>query len=157
MAQRIDLVGCKFLLFSLLPPPQSLSCYKNSCDVGDWVAHSSSTATRKILVIYSLLIAVSGEGSREPPGFRKNKPTESLLQLFCHTWASFCFPSSRCRDFLWDMFPHSLYLLLVLTCKHEEEARIWSISRHEEQAEGEQDLIMKIWLHCNLLMYQWWL
>jgi hypothetical protein len=76
------------------------------------------------------------------------------------------------------MFPPFLYLSLVLTCKHEEEARIWSISRHEKQAEGEQDrrptskidlrarsicvcdfayLIMKIWPHCNLLMYQWWL
>jgi hypothetical protein len=43
------------------------------------------------------------------------------------------------EDFLKDMFPPSLYLSLVLTCKHEEEARIWSISRHEEQAEGEQD------------------
>jgi hypothetical protein len=37
------------------------------------------------------------------------------------------------------MFPPSLYLSLVLTCKHEEEARIWSISLHEEQAKGEQD------------------
>jgi hypothetical protein len=27
----------------------------------------------------------------------------------------------------------------MLTYKHEEEARIWSISRHEEQAKGEQD------------------
>jgi hypothetical protein len=27
----------------------------------------------------------------------------------------------------------------VFTFKHEEEARIWSISHHEEQAEGEQD------------------
>jgi hypothetical protein len=26
MAQRIDLVGRKLLLFSLLPPPRSLSC-----------------------------------------------------------------------------------------------------------------------------------
>jgi hypothetical protein len=37
------------------------------------------------------------------------------------------------------MFPSSLYLSIVLTFKHEEEARIWSISLHEEQAEGEQD------------------
>jgi hypothetical protein len=34
MAQRIDLVGRKLLLFSLLPPPRSLSCSKNSCDRG---------------------------------------------------------------------------------------------------------------------------
>jgi hypothetical protein len=27
----------------------------------------------------------------------------------------------------------------VFTCKHEEEARIWSISHREEQVEGEQD------------------
>jgi hypothetical protein len=26
MAQRIDLVGCKLLLFSFLPPPRSLGC-----------------------------------------------------------------------------------------------------------------------------------
>jgi hypothetical protein len=37
------------------------------------------------------------------------------------------------------MFPPSLYILLVITCKHAEEDRIWSISRHEEQAVGEQD------------------
>jgi hypothetical protein len=30
-----------------------------------------------------------------------------------------------------------MYLSLVLTCKHEEEAKIWSISRHEEQAKGD--------------------
>jgi hypothetical protein len=107
--------------------------------MGDWVAHPSSTAARKVLVINFLLAAVSGEGRPEPPGIKKNKPTESLLQLFCHAWAYFCFPSSRRRDFLRDMFPPSLYLSLVLTCKHEEEARIWSISRHEEQTEGEQD------------------
>jgi hypothetical protein len=71
--------------------------------MGDWVAHPSSTASRKILVINSLLVAVSGEGSPKPPGIRKNKPTESLLQLFRHVWASFCFPSSSKRDFLRDI------------------------------------------------------
>jgi hypothetical protein len=40
--------------------------------MGDWVTHPSSTTARKILVIYQL----SGEGSLEPPGIRKNKPTE---------------------------------------------------------------------------------
>jgi hypothetical protein len=47
--------------------------------MGDWVAHPSSTVARKILLIYSFLKAVSGEGSPEPPGVRKNKPTESLV------------------------------------------------------------------------------
>jgi hypothetical protein len=76
------------------------------------------------------------------------------------------------------MFPPFLYLSLVFTCQHEEEARILDISRHEEKVEGEQDrrpaskidlraisiyvcdfayFVMKIWPHCNLLMYQWWL
>jgi hypothetical protein len=51
----------------------------------DWVAHPSNTAARRILVpysntaarrmlvTYSFLAAVSGEGSLEPPGIRKNK------------------------------------------------------------------------------------
>jgi hypothetical protein len=41
---------------------------------------------------YPLLAAVSREGNPKPPGIRMYKPTESLLQLFHHTWASFCFP-----------------------------------------------------------------
>jgi hypothetical protein len=60
--------------------------------MGDWVAHPSNTAARRILVTYSLLAAVSEEGSPEPPSIRKNKSIESLLQFFRHTWASFCFP-----------------------------------------------------------------
>jgi hypothetical protein len=52
MAQRIDIAARKLLLFSLLPPPRSLSCKKNSCDMGDWVASPSSRAARKILMIY---------------------------------------------------------------------------------------------------------
>jgi hypothetical protein len=123
-----------------------------------------------------LLALVSGEGSPEPSSIRKNKPTESLLQLFHHTWASFCFPLLLQEEgFLRDMFPPFLYLSLVLICKHEEEAKIWSISHYEEQGKGKQDrrpaskidlrarsicvcdfayLAMKIWPHCNLLMYQ---
>jgi hypothetical protein len=72
MAQRIDLVGCKLLLFSLLPRPRSLSCRKNSCDMGDWVAHPSNTTAKRIFVTYSFRAAVSGEGSPEPPGVRMN-------------------------------------------------------------------------------------
>jgi hypothetical protein len=68
IARRIDLVGRKLLLFSL-PPPRSLSCYKNYCDMGDWVTHPSSTAARKILVIHQL----SGEGSPKSPSIGKNK------------------------------------------------------------------------------------
>jgi hypothetical protein len=40
---------------------------------GDWVAHPSNTAARRILVTYSFLVAVSGVGSPEPPGIRINK------------------------------------------------------------------------------------
>jgi hypothetical protein len=85
---------------------------------------------------------VSGEGSLEPPGIRKNKPTESqnhyAVDFSSHL--GFLLPSLLEKEnFLRDMFPPPLYLSLVLTCKHEEEARIQSISRHEEQAEGEQD------------------
>jgi hypothetical protein len=43
--------------------------------MGDWVAHPSSIAARKILVIYQR----SGEGSPESPCIRKNKPTERLV------------------------------------------------------------------------------
>jgi hypothetical protein len=39
---------------------------------GDWVAHPSNTAVRRILVTYSFLVAMSGVGSPEPPGIRIN-------------------------------------------------------------------------------------
>jgi hypothetical protein len=44
----------------------------NSCDMGDWVAHPSNTAARRILVTYFFIAAVSGECSPEPPGIRMN-------------------------------------------------------------------------------------
>jgi hypothetical protein len=99
---------------------------------GDWVAHPSNTAARRILVTYPLLVAVSGEGSPEPPGIRMNKPTESLLQLFRHTWASFCFPLLLQEEvFLRDMFPPSLYLSLVFTYKMRKQPESgWSISHY---------------------------
>jgi hypothetical protein len=67
-AQRIDLVGHKLLFFSFLHPPRSLNFYKNSCDMGNWVAHPSSTTATKILVIYFLVILLQlpGESSPEP-------------------------------------------------------------------------------------------
>jgi hypothetical protein len=34
--------------------------------MGDWVAHPSNTAARRILVTYLFLAAMSGEGSPEP-------------------------------------------------------------------------------------------
>jgi hypothetical protein len=100
--------------------------------MGDWVAHPSNIAARRILVTYPLLTVVSGEGSPEPPGIRMNKPTESLLQLFHHTWLPFAFLfSSRRRDFLRDMFPPSLYLSLVFTCKMRKQPESgWSISHY---------------------------
>jgi hypothetical protein len=72
------------------------------------------------------------------------------------------------------MFPPSLYLSLVFTCKMSKKTKSgWSISHHEEQVEGKQDrwpvskidlrarsvcvcyfayLVMKMWPHCNLLL-----
>jgi hypothetical protein len=92
MAQRIDLVGRK-LCFSLFFLLLDLSVARRILVIGgDWVAHPSNTATKRILVTYPFHVAVSGEGSPEPPGIRMYKPTESLLQLLRHTWASFCFP-----------------------------------------------------------------
>jgi hypothetical protein len=92
IAQRIDLVGQKLLL-SLFFLLLDLSVAKRILVIGgDWVAHPSNTAARRILLTYPLLAAVSGEGSPKPPSIRMNKPMESLLQLFRHTWASFCFP-----------------------------------------------------------------
>jgi hypothetical protein len=84
---------------------------------------------------------VSGEGSPEPPGIRKKKPTESqkhYAAAFPSRLRFLLLPLLQEEDFLRDMFPPSLYLSLVPTCEHEEEAKIWSISR-QEQAEGEQD------------------
>jgi hypothetical protein len=39
---------------------------------GYWVAHPSNTVAERILVTYSFRVAVSGEGSPEPPGIRMN-------------------------------------------------------------------------------------
>jgi hypothetical protein len=39
---------------------------------GDWVAHPSNTAARRILVTYSFLVAMSEVGSPESPGIRMN-------------------------------------------------------------------------------------
>jgi hypothetical protein len=59
-----------FSLFFLLP---DLSVARRILVIGgDWVGHPSNTAARRILVIYPLLAAVSGEGSLEPPGIRMN-------------------------------------------------------------------------------------
>jgi hypothetical protein len=110
--------------------------------MGDSVAHLSSTSTRKILVKYLLL----EEGSSKLPCIRKNKSTErSVLGreaqphycVFLIKLAlPFSFPfSSRRRIFEGICFHPLLYLSLVLTCKHEGEARIRSISGQEEQAD----------------------
>jgi hypothetical protein len=39
---------------------------------GDWVAHPSNIVAGRILVTYSFRVAVSGEGSPEPPSIRMN-------------------------------------------------------------------------------------
>jgi hypothetical protein len=72
MAQRIDLVGRKFLL-SLFFLLLDLSVARRILVIGgDWVAHPSDTAARRIFVTYLLLVVVSREGSPEPPGIRMN-------------------------------------------------------------------------------------
>jgi hypothetical protein len=68
----MDLVGRKLLLFSLLPPLDLSFARRILVIEGDWVAHPSNTAARRILVIYSFLVAVSGVGSPKPPGIRMN-------------------------------------------------------------------------------------
>jgi hypothetical protein len=95
---------------------------------GDWVAHPSDTAARRILVTYPLLVAVSGEGSLEPPGIRMYKPTKSLLQFLHHTWASFCFPLLLQEEGFFKGYVSTLSVLFFLSCVHledEEAARIW--------------------------------
>jgi hypothetical protein len=68
-AQRIDLVGCKLLLFLVL----DLSVARRILVIGcDWVAHPSNTVAGRILVTYSFRVAMSGENSPEPPGIRMN-------------------------------------------------------------------------------------
>jgi hypothetical protein len=47
--------------------------------MGDWVAHPSNTAARRILTTYPLLAAVSGESSKETLGSRMNNPMELIL------------------------------------------------------------------------------
>jgi hypothetical protein len=72
MAQRIDLVGRKLLLFSLLLL-LNLSVARRILVIGgDWVAHPSNTVARRILMTNSFLVAMSGVGSPEPPGIRMN-------------------------------------------------------------------------------------
>jgi hypothetical protein len=98
--------------------------------MGDWVAHPSSTVARKILMIYQLWEG----GSPEPPGVRKNKlrtrdifpaAEPSCCSFLIKFAIPFDFPfSSRRRIFEGICFHPLLYLSLVLTCKHEEEARI---------------------------------
>jgi hypothetical protein len=67
----------------------------------DWVTHPSSTAARKILVIYQL----SEEGSPEPLGIRKNKPTErSGLGREDQNHHAAAFPSNL-RFLLLSLFP----------------------------------------------------
>jgi hypothetical protein len=107
--------------------------------MGDWVAHPSNTVARKILVTHPLLTAVSGEGSQNLLALGRTSQREACCSFFVTLGLRFAFPfSSRRRDFFKGYVSPSLYLSLVFTCKHKEDAGIWSISRHEEQAEGEQ-------------------
>jgi hypothetical protein len=72
MAQRIDLIGRKLFLFSLIPPLDLSVARRILVIGGDWVAHPSNTTARRILVTYSFHIAVSGVGCPGPPGIRMN-------------------------------------------------------------------------------------
>jgi hypothetical protein len=66
--------------------------------MGDWVAHPSNTAARRILVTYSFRAALPGEGSPEPPGIRMNNfilcPMISVFKMNNPSsyvqWSLFC-------------------------------------------------------------------
>jgi hypothetical protein len=126
MAQIIDLVGASFcfsLFFLLL---DLLVARRILVIGGDWVAHPSNIAARRILVKYPLLAVVSGEGSPEPPSIRMYKLMESLLQLFHHTEASFCFPLLLYEKGFFKGYVSTLSV--SFSCVHledEEAVRIW--------------------------------
>jgi hypothetical protein len=116
MAQSIGLVGHKLLLFSLLPP-LDLSVARRILVIGsDWVAYPSNTAARRIFVTYPFHVAVSGEGSPEPPGIRMYKPMEILLQLLRHTCASFCFTLLLQEEGFFKGYVSTLFV--SLSCVH---------------------------------------
>jgi hypothetical protein len=89
---------------------------------GDWVAHPSNTGARRILVTYPLLAAVSGDeqaNGKLAAAFLSHLGFV-LLSLLPRRW-----------DFLRDMFPPSLYLSLVFTCKMRKQPESgWSISHY---------------------------
>jgi hypothetical protein len=155
--------------------------------MGDWVAHPSNTATRRILVTYFFLAAVSREGSPEPPGikmnnfilcpiiiiFRMNNPSSRVQ------WSLFflcflpplaecsCKPKVQVQESLWS---HCKPIIISLS--HQQKWSLFNVHVQQDRrpatkidlrarSMGVCDftyLVMKIWLHCNLvLMYQWWL
>jgi hypothetical protein len=99
---------------------------------GDWVAHLSDTAARKILVTYPFHVAVSGKVAQNLLASRCTSQRKACYNISVTLGLPFAFPfSSRRRDFLRDMFPPSLYLYLVFTCKMRKQPESgWSISHY---------------------------
>jgi hypothetical protein len=152
--------------------------------MGDWVAHPSNTAARRIVVTYSFYAVVSGEGSAEPPGirmnnfilcpmiivFRMNNPS-SYVQ-----WSLFflCFllPLAKCSCKLKVQVKLGSFVVSLQArnqfSKPSTKMELVQWPRAARSTTCEQDrcvcvcdfayLIMKIWPYCKLvMMYQWWL
>jgi hypothetical protein len=75
--------------------------------MGDWIAHPSNTAARRILVTYSFHAAVSGEGNPEPPGIRMNNFILCPMIIVCKM------NNLSCRV-QWSLF--FLYFLPLVEC-----------------------------------------
>jgi hypothetical protein len=150
--------------------------------MGDWVAHPSNKAARRILVMYSFRVAMSGEGSPEPHGIRMNNfilcPIIIVLRMNNPSsyvqWSLFflCFllPLAKCsckpkvRVKLGSIVvssqarnqfcrPSKNGACSMTTCSKIDDLRARSMCVCDSAY-----LIMKIWPHCNLvLMHQWWL
>jgi hypothetical protein len=149
---------------------------------GDWVAHPSNTATRRILVTYPLLAAMSEEGSSEPPGIRMNNfilcpmiiifrmnNSSSFVQwslfflCFLPTLAECsCKPKVQVQKVLWSHCKPGINSL-----SHQQGWSLFNdhVQQDRRHASNIDDLrarsmcvydfaylIMKIWPHCNLVL-----
>jgi hypothetical protein len=134
---------------------------------GDWDAHPSNTATRRILVTYSFLVAVSGEGSPELPGIRMNNfilcPMIIVFRMnnpssFVHDhWKQKCRFRKLC-GLIASLAINGDGAYSTTTGNKIDDLRARSMTCEQKRCVCVCDfayLVMKIWPHCNLvLMYQ---
>jgi hypothetical protein len=149
--------------------------------MGDWVAHPSNTAAKRILVTYFFLAAMTGEGIPEPPGtrmnnfilcpmiivFRMNNPTEFILCPMIIIFPMLS-PSTRGK-LLQTKSAGSGSFVISLQANNQflSHQQKWSLIddhvQEDQRLARKIDvcvcdfvyLIMMIWPHCNLvLMYQ---